>query len=128
MGVGAGWYYDSLDGMVVHQNLAESLANALFSYYHGPYPTEAAAIAHRGVSGPPGSTNESAGQQIAAATGNAAGGLLGLPSFGSAGWRSYGLRALKIVTGVILIIVGLVQLTHAQQIVAAAAPIAKAVA
>ena len=51
MGVGAGWYYDSKDNDVVHQNYTESLANALpgFSYFHGPYATEAEAIAHKGV-------------------------------------------------------------------------------
>ena len=66
MGVGAGWYYDSKDNDVVHQNYAESLANALpgFSYFHGPYATEAEAIAHKGVPGPSGVPNESIPTQV----------------------------------------------------------------
>jgi hypothetical protein len=78
MGVGAGWYYDSLDGMIVHQNLAESLANSVFPYYHGPYATEALAVTHKGVKGPPSTTNASVGQQV----GTAVGSLTGVSAIG----------------------------------------------
>jgi hypothetical protein len=112
MGVGAGWYYDSLDGMVVHQNLAESLANALFDYYHGPYKTEALALAHKGVSGPPASTNESLGQQLGTATGS----VLGLPQLSNL--RDLMIRVIKVVIGAAMIIVGIAQLSGASKIAA----------
>lgn len=127
MGVGSGWYYDSLDGMVVHQNLAESLANAIFTYYHGPYPTEQAAIAHKGVAGPPGQTNESLATQVGNATGNTAANLFGLPHWSPKQLREFALRGLKVVIGLALVIIGVVQLTHADRLITTAATVAKAV-
>lgn len=107
MGVGAGWYYDSLDGMVVHQNLPESLANVAFSYYHGPYATEALAMAHKGVSGPASSTNESLGTQVGNAAGSVGGitGLSGLISAVSS--PNFWTRAGEFVVGLILLDIGL---------------------
>jgi hypothetical protein len=113
MGIGAGWYYDSLDGMVVHQNLAESIPNAAFSYYHGPYATEALAIAHKGVAGAPGQTSEPITQQV----GNAAGTVTGtagvtdfLSRLSSANtWE----RVAMVALGMLLIAIGVAHITHA---------------
>ena len=100
MGVGAGWYYDSADGDVVHQNLAESLANVIgIKYFHGPYPTEEAAIEHKGVPGPPGVPNESLEQQATTAT---TGGLIELIT-GRALW----VRVVEVVLGGGLILIGI---------------------
>ena len=106
MGVGAGWYYDSKDGDVVHQNWVESLANVGFSYFHGPYKTEAAALAHKGVTGgAPAAANESIGQQAAkaAATGSWSGALIGFlvamtdwHLWASLGWLVLGLALILI--------------------------------
>jgi hypothetical protein len=128
MGVGAGWYYDSLDGDVVHQNLAESLANVAFSYYHGPYATEALAVAHKGVAGAPGNPNEGTGQQVA----NAAGTVTGTASVTdflsrltqANTWERVGMVAL----GMLLIAVGVAHITHAVPIATKVAKTAGAAA
>lgn len=115
MGVGAGWYYDSLDGDVVHQNLAESLANAAFSYYHGPYKTEALAVAHAGVAGPSGVANEPVGQQLANVT---TGSFLGILE-----GRGLWVRIAEVAIGGTLVIVGVSKLLGTGQ---AAETVAKA--
>ncbi|HEY1622148.1 MAG TPA: hypothetical protein VGG25_31310 [Streptosporangiaceae bacterium] len=111
MGVGAGWYYDSQDGDVVHQNLAESLANSVFSYYHGPYATSALAVAHKGVTGAPAKVNESLGQQAE----NVAGTGLGLFN-GKAGAADV-TRVAQILLGAILIAVAAARISGAENIV-----------
>jgi hypothetical protein len=115
MGVGAGWYYDSADGDVVHQNLAESLANVLGPYFHGPYATEAEAIAHKGVAGAPGVPNEGVSQQLGTAVSSGLGGLL--PKFTSQQWREFAIRGLKVIGGLVLIVVGLAQLVRVPKVV-----------
>ena len=112
MGVGAGWYYDSVNDDVTHQNLAESLANAGFGYFHGPYPTEALAIAHEGVKGPAGTPNENLQTQA----GQTAGNVLGIPTD-----RALWVRIAEGVIGVLLILVGVAKL-------ATDSPIARTVA
>ncbi len=118
MGVGAGWYYDSADGDVTHQNLVESLANVGFSYFHGPYKTEALAIAHKGVAGPPGTPNESLGSQAETVATGSSSPIAGL--FQGNLW----LRVGEVVLGLLLIAIGVAELTHA---VPAATAIAGAV-
>lgn len=108
MGVGAGWYYDSLDGMVVHQNWLESLANGGFSYFHGPYPTEAAAAAHVGVSGPKSTTNASTGQQVGTAIGQTAQSAL----FGTGGATGLFSRIAEAAVGIGLLLIGVKALTN----------------
>jgi len=103
MGVGAGWYYDSEDDDVVHQNLAESLANVGFTYFHGPYKTEAEAVAHTGISGPAGSPNESLTQQVGNVT---TGQFLGVLTSHSL-WT----RVVEGVAGAMLLGVGLLSIT-----------------
>lgn len=106
MGVGAGWYYDSIDDDVVHQNLAESLANAIFSYYHGPYKTAALAEAHKGVKGPPGKKNEGLGTQVTSAAK-----ATGVSQFlGDLTSRNTLMRIGEGALGVALIIVGVAKL------------------
>lgn len=112
MGVGAGWYYDSLDNDVVHQNLAESLANALVTYYHGPYSTEQEAETHTGVAGPPGTPNENLGQQAA--------GVAGQDILGGINIGNLVLRAGEILLGIVLIGVGIAKLTGAENLVSTA--------
>lgn len=117
-GYGAGWYYDSIDGDVVHQNLAESLANVLVGYYHGPYATEAEAEAHPGVAGPPGVPNESVGTQVANVS---TGSFLGLVES-----RSIWIRIVEIAIGGTLILIGISKLLNPE--IKDAAKIAKVVA
>jgi hypothetical protein len=107
MGVGAGWYYDSVDGDVTHQNLPESLANAAFSYYHGPYPTQQAAMAHTGVKGPNAVTNES----LAAQAGTVAGGVVKTDIAGGLNIGTLMLRVGEVLLGLVLVGVGLAKLT-----------------
>ena len=112
MGVGAGWYYDSLDGMVVHQNLAESIPNAAFPYYHGPYLTEALALAHAGVTGPPATTNASVAAQVGTAVAN----LTGINAIGDFFTRlSQGntwLRVGEVLAGGLLLTAGVIAITE----------------
>jgi hypothetical protein len=104
MGTGAGWYYDSLDGLVVHQNLAESLASAPFSYYHGPYATKQLALQHKGVSGPPATTNEPVSTQLSTAAGQVSG--FG-PLIQALTSRGTWIRVAEVIVGGGLILVGL---------------------
>jgi hypothetical protein len=112
MGIGAGWYYDSVDGDVIHQNLAESIPNAAFKYFHGPYKTEQLAIAHKGVAGPPGVPNESLGSQAASVATGGPGGM---------NWQNWILRIGEILLGVTLIGVGVAKLTGAENVISKAA-------
>ncbi len=114
-GTGAGWYYDSVDGDVIHQNLAESLANVLVSYYYGPYATEAEAMAEgeklhsESSSNAAPSENESVSQQASNTAGTVASSVLGLPTF--SGVRNLVIRAAMVVIGGALILIGLARLT-----------------
>jgi len=110
MGVGAGWYYDDITGDVVHQNFIESIPNAGFPYWHGPYPTEAAALQHKGVLGPTAGANKSLGQQAAGAvSGPIQNALFG--NIGSGGIGNFFVRAAEGVVGIGLILIGVIALT-----------------
>jgi hypothetical protein len=109
MGVGSGWYYDSIDNDVVHQNLSESLANAVFTYYHGPYKTEAEAEAHKGVKGPEGHPGES----ISTQADNTVASAVGVNNFlGDLTSRNTFQRLAEGVIGVLLIVIGVAKLTE----------------
>lgn len=119
MSYGAGWYYDSLNNDVVHQNLAESLANALLTYYHGPYATEALAETHAGVVGATGIPNEPTGESLTKGlntiTGSVSSDILGGLNIGN-----LVLRAAEILLGITLIGVGIAKLTGAENIISSA--------
>jgi hypothetical protein len=117
MGIGAGWYYDSLDGMVVHQNFIEGLVPA--SYYHGPYPTEAAAKIHAGITGPPSTTNASTGNQVATAAGSITGTASVTSFLTSLSRPQTWQRVAEGVIGILLILVGVAKLAESSPVASA---------
>jgi hypothetical protein len=111
-----GWFYNSLSGETAEESGIAALPyeTGLLGWHE--YPTQAALLAavkaHPGWPQPTTNPVAGLGQAAEGAASSTAGNLLGLPKFTSAEWRSYAIRALKIVLGIALVITGVVQLTH----------------
>jgi hypothetical protein len=109
MGTGAGWYYDSHDGDVVHQNFFESIPNVGFGdYYIGPFNTAQEAMqagqayaAQHGTPNP--MENENANQQVAGIASDVTGSLI--PSLFTQ--RGFAERVVLVLLGGALIVVGI---------------------
>jgi hypothetical protein len=131
MAAGDTWLVSILTGAVSHvTNGIEADAMEASGQWKA-FPTQAAAQAYaaENVAARYAGYVESPVTSAAGAAGSALSSAL-LPHFTSGQWRAYALRGLKIAVGIILVIVGLVQLTHAQTLitdVAGAAATAKAV-
>jgi hypothetical protein len=113
-GTGSGYYYDSIDGDVVHQNAIESLANVAVSYYYGPYSTQAEALAEGQKLASAGKgANPSANESVSSQLGNVADqSLLG-------GKLQEGdlIRIAQVLLGLVLIAVAAARITGAGNIV-----------
>lgn len=114
MGFGAGWYYNDVSGDVVHASALTSIGEGLVPGWHGPYATEAEALAHKGISGAPAQANESV-------TGSASGSLANTVQNLISGKSGQNLvvRGVEILAGLALIYAGAkAMLTPAGQSVA----------
>jgi hypothetical protein len=115
------WWIVSTSATSTAKDFVQEAAAPPANAVAGPYPSQAAAeAALPGVEAAPNTTLPG---YVASNAAGLAGNLLGLPHFTSAALRQYALRALKIVGGLILVIVGLAQLTHAQQLLPKAVPV-----
>jgi hypothetical protein len=109
MGIGSGWYYNDVSGDVVHASAFTSIGEGIVPGWHGPYATQALAIAHKGTVGATAKANETVPGSVAAAGGNAASnGLLPSGLFTRALW----LRIAEGALGAALILVGVAKLAE----------------
>lgn len=113
MGIGPGWYYNTVSGDVVHASAITSLGEGAIPGWHGPYKTEAQAIAHTGVIGAPAKANESVIGGAESAGKNAIPGTTSVTQFlGSLSSRSMWTRIAEGALGTALILVGVAKLAE----------------
>ena len=122
------WYYNAanlLEGKIVTAASQPQVNNASnIVAVTGPYASSSAAQAKlASMAGQTAPSNLQAAGEAAGLGAGFLGNLLGLPHFTSAELRAFALRGLKIITGLVLIIVGLAQLTHLQQNLPKAVPV-----
>lgn len=118
------WFYNSETGSVISEPALGDTIQSHLPGWHGPFGTKAEALAYY-------TSNESANPSwkapagLAAALGNEAGDAAsaatsGVTGFlGKLGSRNLWIRVAKVIVGLGLIIIGLVHLTHAQNIATA---------
>lgn len=130
MSLGAGWYYNSLTGSVVDEPPLVGIPQSWFPDWHGPFPTKAAALTYASqqaaagtgaaATGIPGNiANEATGAAQAATSGLSSGLAQGLRALLPQGTqlRAFMVRVLKVVVGLALVVVGVIQLVQPERAV-----------